>query len=77
MADVPVESYSTFVRDRDRYTMAGIPNRNAVWMNPELYPRSFRGGRIPQSGYVPGCNATRTPTVNLNNHQLSFPGCRR
>jgi len=77
MSDIPVESYTTWVRDRDRYTIAGIPNRNAVWMNAELYPRNYRHGGIPQSGYSPACNSTRHRNINLNNYELSYPACRR
>jgi hypothetical protein len=54
-----------WIRVRDRYTIAGIENDKAVFMNYEDYPRNYRGGDFPQAGYNPNHNSTRVERVNL------------
>lgn len=53
------------VRDRVRYTMAGIPNQRARFINFELYPRSYRGGEFRQAGYNVNHQSVRVERVNL------------
>jgi hypothetical protein len=54
-----------WIRVRDRYTMAGIENDKAVFMDFEDRPREYRLGYWPQGGYNPNHNSTRVEKINL------------
>jgi len=69
--------YPEFVKMQEAYyTMAQIPDKNVVFQNPEQYPRNYRNGNWPQSGYNVDCGAT-LPNVNVNTWDLSYNRCRR
>ncbi len=63
--DISEYAEPSFVRRRERYTIAGIESDKAVFINPEQYPRRYRYGYWPQAGYNPNHNSTRVEQVNL------------
>lgn len=64
---IPIEDYITpkFIRLRERYTIAGIEDAKARFINFEDYPRSYRDGVFPQAGYNVNHNSIRVERINL------------
>lgn len=55
-----------WIRLRERYTIAGIENQKARFMNFEQHPRSYRHGFFPQGGYNPNHNSIRVEKIRLD-----------
>ena len=71
---ISIEEYSEpkWIRLRTRYTIAGIENKNARFINYEDYPRSYRGGDIKRPGYNVNHQSTRIERLNLKNDNLTL-----
>jgi hypothetical protein len=63
--DISEYAEPKWIRLRDRYTIAGIEDDKAVFMNYENYPRRYRYGYWPQAGYNPNHDSTRVEQINL------------
>lgn len=73
---IPIEEFvnPSFIRLRTRYTIAGIEDSKARFINYEDYPRRYRHGDFLQPGYNPNHNSTRVERVNLRNDNITFKG---
>lgn len=71
---VPIEDYITpkFIRLSERYTIAGVEDAKARFMDFEQYPRSYRNGIFPQAGYNVNHNSIRVEKVNLENDAITL-----
>jgi len=71
---ISLEEFSEpkWIRMRTRYTMAGIEDQKARFINYEDYPRSYRGGDMKRPGYNPNHQSTRIEKVNLRNDGLTL-----
>jgi len=64
----------TFIRVRDRYTVAGIENQKARFMVVEQYPRRYRHGYWPQAGYNPNHQTIRVERIRLDSDNITLKG---
>lgn len=71
---IPIEDYATpkWIRFRERYTIAGIEDAKAVFVDFDQYPRSYRDGVYPQAGYNVNHNSTRVEKINLRNDDITL-----
>lgn len=69
---IPIEAYAKpeWVRLRDRYTVAGIENQKARFIDYGAYPRSYRNGYFPQPGYNPNHNSITIERVRMDNDDV-------
>lgn len=61
-----------WIKHRTRYTMAGIEDQKARFINYEDYPRNYRGGDIKRPGYNPNHQSTRVERINLKVDNLTL-----
>ena len=71
---ISLEEFSTpkFTRLRTRYTIAGIEDSKARFINYGDYPRNYRGGDIKRPGYNPNQQSTSIENINLKNDNLTL-----
>lgn len=71
---ISIEEYATpkWIRLRTRYTIAGIEDQKARFINHSDYPRNYRGGDIKQPGYNPNHQSTRIEKINLRTDDLTL-----
>jgi hypothetical protein len=63
-----------WIRMRERYTIAGIPNQRARFMDYSQFKRSYRHGRFPQPGYNPNHDSTRVERIRLDRDDVTLKG---
>ncbi len=61
-----------WIRDRVRYTIAGLTDKKSRFINFEQYPRSYRGGEFKQAGYNPNHQITRVEKINLKSDDITL-----
>ena len=73
---IPIEEFvnPSFIRLRDRYTIAGIENQKARFMVIGQYPRRYRHGYWPQAGYNPNHQTTRVERIRLDTDDITLRG---
>lgn len=64
----------SFIRLRERYTVAGIPDQRARFIVIEQYPRRYRYGYWPQAGYNPNHQTTRVERIRLDSDDITLRG---
>jgi len=71
---ISLEEFSLpgWIRVRTRYTIAGIEDKKARFINYEDYPRDYRGGDIKRPGYNPHHQSTRIERINLKSDGLTL-----
>lgn len=71
---ISIEEYREpkWIRLRTRYTMAGIEDQKARFINYEAYPRNYRGADIKRPGYNPNHQSTRVERINLRVDDLTL-----
>jgi len=71
---ISLEEFSEpkWIRLRKRYTIAGIEDSKARFINYGDYPRSYRGGDIKRPGYNPNQQSIRVERINLKNDNLTL-----
>lgn len=62
----------SFIRLKTRYTIAGIEDSKARFIDYGDYPRRYRHGDFPQAGYNTNHNSTRIERVNLRSDDITF-----
>lgn len=73
---IPIEAYAKpqWVRVKERYTIAGITNQRARFIDYGQYKRNYRHGYFPQPGYNPNHNSTRLERVRLDSDNVTHKG---
>lgn len=71
---IPIEAFVNpkWIRLQERYTIAGIENAKARFIDFENYPRNYRDGVFPQAGYNVNHNSIRVERVNLKNDDITL-----
>lgn len=71
---ISLDEFSTpkFTKLRTRYTIAGIEDSKARFMNYGDYPRNYRGGDIKRPGYNPNQQSIRIENINLKTDDLTL-----
>ena len=61
-----------FIRDKVRYTIAGLSNKKSIYMKFDQYPRNYRDGVFPQPGYNPHHQSTTIEKVNWDSDSITL-----
>jgi hypothetical protein len=61
-----------WIRHRVGYTIAGVHDRKARFMDFSQHPRSYRNGEFKQPGYNPNHQSVRVERSNLERDDLTF-----
>jgi hypothetical protein len=71
---ISIEEYRepSWIRSRERYTIAGLTDQKARFMNFEQYPRSYRGGVFKQPGYNVNHQAIRVERINMRSDDITL-----
>lgn len=71
---ISIDAYSepAWIRDRVRYTIAGLTDKKSRFINTAQYPRSYRGGAFKQAGYNVNHQSTRVERINMSSDDITL-----
>lgn len=61
-----------WIRDRVRYTIAGLTDQKSRFIDTADYPRNYRGGEFKQAGYNVNHQSTRVERINLKSDDITL-----
>ncbi len=71
---ISIEEYRepSWIRDRVRYTMAGLTDKKSRFIDTARYPRNYRGGEFKQAGYNVNHQSTRVERINMFSDDITL-----
>ncbi len=71
---ISIDAYRepAWIRDRVKYTIAGLTDKKSRFMNFEQYPRSHRGGVFKQAGYNVNHQNIRVERINMLSDDITL-----